>query len=176
MFLTMVARLDREGLMDQVLNLGTIMALYIKLAHDSRDEGLLEDDDHTEKVADGVEYTPTRFDDYVLAYSKKHDISLRGPKGLEGYIDECEQVELPASTANRGDPWKCAAAVRKYKAAHSSRPTPGSRTSYRGIGGDHYDISTWMPADRKRAAFNGKDPFSRSMMDAVKKGMVMQLA
>lgn len=175
MFLITVARLDREGVMGEVLNLGTIMALYIKLAQHSRDSGLLDEDD-AEKVADGIAYTPSRLDDYVLAYSKKHDITLRGPKGLEGYIDQCEEVELPSSTSNKRDPWKCAVAFKKYKSKHSSRSTPGFRTTYEGIGGDHYDISSWMPADRKKASFSGKDPFTRSMINGVKQGLVMHLA
>ncbi|KAJ4148006.1 hypothetical protein LMH87_002495 [Akanthomyces muscarius] len=175
MFLSMIARLDREGVMGEVLNLGTVMALYIKLAQHARDNGLLDEDD-AEKVADGIAYTPSRFDDYVLAYSKKHDITLRGPKGLEGFIDECEEVELPLSTSNKCDPWKCAAAVKKYKSEHSSSSAPGSRTTYKGIGGDHYDISSWMPADRKKASFSGKDPFTRSMINSIKEGLVMQLA
>ncbi|OAR02135.1 hypothetical protein LLEC1_07301 [Akanthomyces lecanii] len=154
MFLDMIARLDREGVMTEAVNLGTVMAL-------------------TRRVAS---VTPSRFDDYVLAYSKKHDVTLRGPKGLEGFIGECEEVKLPSSTSNKDDPWKCAAACKKYKSQHGSSAGPGPRTAYKGIGGDHYDISSWMPANRKQASFSGKDPFTRAMIDGVKKGLVMQLA
>lgn len=49
------------------------------------------------------------------------------------------------------------------------------KTEYRGIGGDRYDISTWRPVERREANFDRKDPFTRTMINAVKQGRVMYL-
>lgn len=176
MFLSLLARMDREGVLDQAVNAGTIMALYIKLAQASRDENLLDEDEDAKTVADGVSYRPGRFDDYVRAYADFHGIALRGPKGLDELLAGCEVVQLPTAAGNQNDPWKFRPALKAYEERHAGHPPPGSKSTWRGIGGDHCDITTWMPAERKNASDSGKDPVTRSMMNAIKKGLIMQPA
>ncbi|KAM3442414.1 hypothetical protein MY4824_001008 [Beauveria thailandica] len=180
MFLHMLAILELEGrsVRDAVLNLGTIMALYIKLAQDSRQNNLLCEDEEDEELAGGVIYSPPRFDDYVLAYANKFDVTLCGPKGLDKLIDECDQVDLPEVTLENNDPWNFFETLHDYELGNYRAPPRGVIFSgpeeYRGIGGDHYDISSWRPVERREASFDKKDPFSRSMINAVKQGLVIQ--
>ncbi|OAA43468.1 hypothetical protein BBO_04611 [Beauveria brongniartii RCEF 3172] len=179
MFLHMLAtlELDGRGVRDAVLNLGTIMALYIKLAQDSRQNNLLCEDEEDEELTGGVIYSPPRFDDYVLAYAKKFDVTLCGPKELDKLIDECRRVGLPEVTLENDDPWNFFETLQGYEGANYRAPPRGSiwydDKEYRGIGGDHYDISSWRPVERRKASFDKKDPFTRSMINAVKQGLVM---
>ncbi|KAM3504990.1 hypothetical protein MY10362_003225 [Beauveria mimosiformis] len=180
MFLHMLATLELDGrsVRDAILNLGTIMALYIKLAQDSRQDNLLCEDEEDEELAGGVIYSPPRFDDYVLAYAKKFGVTLCGPKGLDKLIDECRQVDLPEVTPENDDPWNFFEALQGYEGANWRAPSCASiwfdaSKEYRGIGGDHYDISSWRPVERRKANFDNKDPFTRSMINAVKQGLVI---
>lgn len=172
MLLTMVARLDREGVMGDVPNLGTMMAVWLRLAHESRENGLLEEGE--EKVPGAFNYDTGHFDDYVLAYARKHNITLRGPKGLEGFIAECDdKVKLPKSTHNKNDPWGYGNAFKLLSKQHAGvSPDRGGRSI---LGGDHYDITTWTSVQRKSAAFDNRDPLGRREKEAIKKGMIMRL-
>ncbi|KAM0664944.1 hypothetical protein ACQRIU_006097 [Beauveria bassiana] len=187
MFLDMLARLDIESrtvrnegirVSDVVLNLGTIMALYIKLAQEAREYSVLSEYEEDEKLAGGVIYKPPLFDDYVLAYAKKFEVTLRGPKGLGKLLDNCRQVDLPEVTPESEDPWNFFKTLHVYENQYYRMPPFGSfydKTEYRGIGGDRYDISTWRPVERREANFDRKDPFTRTMINAVKQGRVMHL-
>ncbi|KAJ6790360.1 hypothetical protein PWT90_08556 [Aphanocladium album] len=176
MFLSLIVRLERENVLDQALNAGLVIALYIKLAQESRHENLLDEDGKKEKVGDGVKYAIDNFDDYVLAYSKKLGITLKRPKGLGGFVEQCDEVDLPSSTANKNDPWKFANALKQYEKRHTGLPPRGWKSTYRGIGCYSYDIKIWMPEDRKQASFDKKDPIPKSVMNEIKKGGIMQWA
>ncbi|KAJ3493173.1 hypothetical protein NLG97_g4901 [Lecanicillium saksenae] len=104
-------------------------------------------------------------------------ITLRGPTGLDGFIATCDEVDLPSPTANKNDPWKFANALKKDEkdhAGHFCHSPPGSRSSYKGTGGDSYVIMTWTPEEHKNASFDKKDPIPQSVMDGVKEGFIVQ--
>lgn len=158
MFCTMLATLDREGLLkadSEVKSLGVVMAAFIRLI-----------------VGIGPDFgiQGGGLDKRVLAYAKKHNIELKGLFDIESKLEEpkaeADMLELPASDAKEGDPWVWKQALAQYKKKYG-RP---------GIGGDHLDITTWTSAERKKASFDKKDPMNKKMIDAIKKGLIMQPA
>ncbi|KAI1745475.1 hypothetical protein F4680DRAFT_402285 [Xylaria scruposa] len=162
MFLSMLAQLDDLGLVGDataVKSLGCTMAMYMVLANDLRKADALDADDDDES---STGFQPDSFDNAVLSYANKRGVTLRGPKDIEEIIAEADgDVELPAKKAK--DPWGWKAGFKKY-------------TKGRKIGGDHHDITTMSSAERKEASFDKKDPIKKKDMDAIKKGMVMQMA
>jgi len=75
-----------------------------------------------------------------------------------------EKVEFLAPNAGRDDPWAWKKALATYK------------KSYGPIGGDKMDLSTWTSAERKRHAFDKKDPLDGEMMDGIKNNLVVSFA
>ncbi|CAG8908551.1 unnamed protein product [Penicillium egyptiacum] len=151
MFLAMLATLERNDLFEsdsEVKNIGAIIGLFIRFIVDV--EGCSIDwDDHDVKIK---------------AYAAKHDVTIHGLnhpryKKLSG-----ETAELPEATANANDPWGWAKALRKLK-----------RNKGRPLGGDSKDITSWTPSERKKAAFDKKDPISRSAMTHIKNGRIMEM-
>ncbi|KAJ5144825.1 hypothetical protein N7448_002217 [Penicillium atrosanguineum] len=158
MFAIMLAMLDREGLLkpdSEVKSLGVVMAGFVRfIAHTiGPDFGIRAND----------------LDKTVLAYAKKYNIELKGLFGIEKELEtaeaEAEKLELPASDDKNGDPWNWKTTLAQYQKDYGPK-----------IGGDKLDITTWTPAERRKAAFDKKDPFSRKMIDAIKDGMIMQPA
>jgi hypothetical protein len=43
------------------------------------------------------------------------------------------------------------------------------------LGGDSLDLTTWSSAERKAHSFEKKDPLGKEIMDAIKKGEVLQV-
>lgn len=88
----MLALLESKKLLSdtsEVRNLDLVMALFMKIAHDVRDYGVLDGDEKFEK-----------FDDCVLAYANKFGIQLKGPKEIDQLAAECDgTVKLPVATA-----------------------------------------------------------------------------
>lgn len=170
MFLAMLATLERHDLLkpdSEVKNLGVIMALFLKLWGSDDSLGEL-DDKMLKKSKKPFVFDLTHFNDYILAYAKKYNIKLLGPSDINDLIEDLEEVSLPPTS---DDPWGWGPAFKSYVKDYS--------TSVRGpsgrIGGDSYDITTWSSAERKRHSFTGKDPLSKKEIDALKKGMVLQL-
>ncbi|KAI8944430.1 hypothetical protein F4801DRAFT_571691 [Xylaria longipes] len=167
MFLAMLAQLDELGLVGdatEVKSLGCTMAMYMALAAEMRGLSALGDGPRNESGTKGKKFQPDYFDDAILSYANKRGVMLRGPSDIEEIVAEAEgDVGLPAKNAR--DPWGWKAGLKKYTKDRDGK-----------IGGDHYDITTWPSAERKAASFNKKDPLSRKDMDALKKGMVMQMA
>jgi hypothetical protein len=50
----------------------------------------------------------------------------------------------------------------------------GNRTTVV-IGGDSLDITTWTSAERKKKAYDKKDPLGKEI-DAIKEGLILDLA
>jgi len=159
MFATMLAMLDREGLLkpdSEVKSLGAVMAAFARLITEIGPDFGIEAGGLVAKV---------------LAYAKKHNIELRALSDIEDrdrfrkYMEEADKLELPASDAKSRDPWGWRKASTLYKKLYGPK-----------IGGDKLDISTWTSAERKKAAFDKKDPFNKKMIDAIKDGMIMQPA
>ena len=157
MFTTMLAMLDREGLLkpdSEVKSLGVVMAGFIRFVAEviGPDFGI---------YANGLDKT-------VLAYAKKHNIDLKLfgiDQTLENAEVDAEKLELPASECKNGDPWGWKRTLAQYKKNYGPK-----------IGGDKLDITTWTPAERRKAAFDKKDPLTKKMIDAIKDGMIMQPA
>ncbi|KAF6834027.1 hypothetical protein CPLU01_05160 [Colletotrichum plurivorum] len=166
MFLAMLARLEREGVLkpdSEVKDLGFVMAGFLKVAESFRDCSLLEDED---KVRN-----------YVAAYAKKHGIKLGGVPKLDELLAGVDDKEkLPTPEEHGDDPWGFAAALEEYKKGGNSCdffvPKHSSKSA---IGGDSLDITSWTPAERKKASFNKKDPLPKNILDGIKDGLVIGL-
>lgn len=158
MFTTMLAMLDREGLMkpdSEVKSLGVVMGAFTRYVVDV--------------VGPDFHIQAGDLDKKVLAYAKKYNIELKGLSDIEDKLkdsrEEAEKLELPSSDDKDGDPWDWKKDLAQYKKDYGPK-----------FGGDALDISTWTPAERKQAAFDKKDPFTRKMISAIKDGMIMQRA
>lgn len=153
MFLTMLARLEREGLLaenSEVKDLGTIMAIYIRLAPTFHDIGLCEDDN---------------FESIIGAYATKFGITLRSPSDIKDLLGDLDKsVTLPKPDKAKDDPWGWTKTLSAFKKDHGK------------IGGDKLDITSWTSAERRNASFNKRDPLGKEEMKALKAGAVMQLA
>ncbi|TRX97418.1 hypothetical protein FHL15_001696 [Xylaria flabelliformis] len=164
MFLSMLAQLDDLGLVGDataVKSLGCTMAMYMVLANNLRKSSALDEDD-----SDGssTAFQPDCYDNAVLSYANKCGVTLRGPKDIEELIADADgNVKLPSKNAK--DPWGWKAEFKKYTKNQGGK-----------IGGDRHDITTMSSAERKAANFDKKDPIKKKDMDAIKKGMVMQIA
>lgn len=156
MFLTMLATLERNELLkpdSEVKNLGQIMALYIRYVADIMPGFSVESDD---------------LETHILAYATKHDIELQGLSDMNSDRDEmqaeADKVKTPDPTAKKDDPWGWEKSFKDYK------------KDFGPIGGDNLDLTTWSSAERKKHSFDKKDPLDRQMINALKEGLVMQLA
>lgn len=176
MFLAMLAKLECQNLLKpgtEAKNLGVVMAMYIKQADSFPSDDLRPDYEDDEEPTKGskktVTFNPDHFDAHVLAYATKYNIKLLGPSDIDDLVGELEEVDLPAAGE---DPWDWAAEFQAYV-----RDVGMSRRGKKpGIGGDSLDITTWNSAERKTQSFNKKDPLGKEEIDAIKNGMVLQMA
>lgn len=197
-FLSMLARLERQGLLfetSEVQNLGLIMSLYMKIAADLRNDidwdGVLFDnkDEKTESVEvivsdpsgpDGATKTTTykfcisNLDGIICAYANKYAIPLVGPSNIDELAVACETdgVELPPAGC-KTDPFDCVSGFAWYKDHCGRRASARAKPK---IGGDEYDITTMSSAERKAQSINGRDPLTKRELNMLKEGRVMQLA
>ena len=175
MFLTMLAKLDREGVLNsksEVKNIGLVIAIFIKLADVWRQCDVLADEEQEERLKSTpgktFKFNPAEFDAYVHAYAYQNSIPLQGPADIGDLIDEFEDVEL-ATVGD--DPWKWATSFKNYKRDFGMSPRAKAK-----IGGDTYDITAWTSAERKKHSFNKKDPLGKDEIKALKDGMILQMA
>lgn len=98
----------------------------------------------------------------IEAYAAKHDITIHGLNHPSYAKPSGETVELPEATANSNDPWGWKKTLAKLKKNNGGR-----------IGGDSKDITSWAPAERKKVAFDKKDPLSRSIITHIKNGRII---
>lgn len=157
LFLSMLATLERNDLLkpdSEIKNLGHIMALYIRYMVDALTDFSLD---------------PTDIEAHIFAYATKNNIDL--VPDLEGsnadhekLQEDAQKITLPEPTAKKDDPWNWAKCLGEYK------------KNYGPIGGDKLDITTWSSAERKKHAYDKKDPLDKQMVDALKQGLVMSLA
>lgn len=141
----MLARLDREDLIDDAKSLGTVLGMCIKLGQIARREGVLGKDE--KRVRGAFYYVPDHLCDYVHTYSTRYGVAPKGPSDIKECIKNCRDVDLPASHLNKNDPWGFTAGLRRYRFEHSH----GMAAVYckrPGIGGDTFDITTWKSEDR----------------------------
>ncbi|KAJ6180355.1 hypothetical protein N7519_010816 [Penicillium mononematosum] len=134
MFLTMLSTLERNDLFkpySEVKNVGAIMGLFIRFIVDVEEYGI-DWDDHDAKIK---------------AYATKHNVKIHGLNHPRYEESSGETVELPEATANANDPWGWAKVLTELKEANDGC-----------LGGDSKDITSWTPAERRKAAFGNKDP------------------
>lgn len=184
----MLAQFERVGILpDQSKhsafpNLGLVMALFMDFAHSARDYGLLESDKKVwlGPMKDKKKWQPHYYDRHILAYARKYDIALAGPRNINITITDAKaDVELPTPESNntdKADPFGFVKTLKKYKEEYSGitsfftgKPSPT------GIGGDSLDITSWTSAKRKSKAFDKKDPLSAGHRAALKKGEVLSI-
>jgi hypothetical protein len=172
MFLAMLATMESRNLLEpgsDVQDLGVVVRLYLSLANELRrdcDEPCLDES-----------FDVSRFDAYVVAYAKKHQLHLKDPsnigKLMENFEDEGddetrESIELPPCSA---DPWKWRAAHEAYAANYGKISSIGKK----GMGGDSFDISTWSSTKRMKHNFDGIDPLGEKEIDTIVQDIVAQL-
>ncbi|KAF3174611.1 hypothetical protein EYR41_002972 [Orbilia oligospora] len=123
---------------------------------------------------DKKKWVPSSFDSLILAYARKYNITLSGPRKIDSLIEDCEQeiatedVDLPVPESNnlpKSDPFSFASNLKKYKSDRSTRK----------IGGDKLDITTFKSAERRGAAFDGRDPLGRDEITSLKEGLVLMV-
>lgn len=188
LFMNALAYLEREGLLkrdSEVKNLGLIMALWMSLAGDFDGSGLLEGckKESLGPAKDKKKWQPHLYADQVVAYAKKYEIKLVGPSDLDEILEQLgDDADLPNPESNteQADVFGYAKAYKKYKSKYGRVPSmmagfPRKRAGNQPMGGDSLDITSWTPAERKKSAFNGKDPLGKRELDAIKKGMVMSM-
>ncbi|KAI1474121.1 hypothetical protein F4774DRAFT_401622 [Daldinia eschscholtzii] len=172
MFLDMLAKLDDMGLVGDatdVKSLGTIMSIYLVIASEVREVGVLEgeDEDEDDDSVDRKVFRPSEFDEAILSYANRRGVTLQGPKNIDELTANLHgEVYLPKKNAK--DPWGFTASLKSYEKQYAK----GKRHT---IGGDDLDITTWTSSQRKEASYDHKDPLSKREIDALKKGLVMQL-
>ncbi|KAI1099710.1 hypothetical protein F4804DRAFT_321071 [Jackrogersella minutella] len=172
MFLDMLAQLDNQDLVGDatdVKSIGTIMAMFLKIVPQMREVGILRG-----KRGSKTKFQVDHFDDAILSYANQRGVTLQGPQDIDELTAKLNgDVKLP----NKGtkDPWGWKAELKKYENKYSGLTGMMAQKESAGIGGDALDITTWTSAKRKAANFDHKDPLGKREMDAIKKGMVMQL-
>ncbi|KAI1381065.1 hypothetical protein F4677DRAFT_402022 [Hypoxylon crocopeplum] len=174
MFLDMIAQLDGQNIVGDatdVKSLGTIMAMYMKIASEMRECDVLAGDG---RKRNKKKFHPAYFDDAILSYANQRGVMLQGPADIDELTANLDgSLELPKKGKN--DPWGWNAALRSYKEEYGISSGSMAKKGGSGIGGDALDITTWSSAQRKEASFDGKDPLGKREVDSIKKGMVMQL-
>ncbi|KAK3376270.1 hypothetical protein B0T24DRAFT_549857 [Lasiosphaeria ovina] len=188
MLMSTLAHLEREGLLakdSEILNLGTVMGLFMMVASDMRDYGLLESDkaEALGPAKDKKRWVPSAFDNQILAYARKYDIALAGPPNMVGYIANANaDVNLPVPASNTGpaaDPFGFAKALKAYKtrgnpAAFILQMRRAEKCKSK-IGGDISDLTSWKSAERAKVAFRKKDPLGPKEIAAVARGDIISI-
>ncbi|KAK3332601.1 hypothetical protein B0T19DRAFT_457490 [Cercophora scortea] len=187
LFVSTLAHLERENQLSkdsEVKNLGLIMALFLKLVHDHKDYGFFESS-RAESIGpakDKKKWSPHRFVDQVVSYAHKYDIAITGPKNAAEMVADCKMdaaLPLPESNTAKADVFGFAKALKNYTNKHGgvcAFLSPRKEGATTRIGGDYLDITSWTPAERKKHAFNKKDPLGKKEIDAIKEGLVLGLA
>lgn len=157
----------------EVMDLGVVMALYMKMAQGLRGGFSLLEGEEEDK--NGVNIC--QFDNYVLAYANKYGIPLQGPDDVDEIAAECDgTVSLPVATAANPDPWGAMAAIQKYEKGHGSTKSRKGRGTKAAIGGDSHDITAFSSAERKAHSYNKKDPLGKQEILSLAMGMIPQPA
>lgn len=185
LFLSMLARLERDNLLSkdsEILNLGTIMAIYVMIPSlfDSGFETARKEP--LGPKPDKKNWHPHELASHIVAYARKYGIELIGPHDIEDLVSEANSnVDLPVTKSSAGpkaDPFGFEKALKAYSTKYKgvtqflSKRRKAGKTS---IGGDALDITTWTSAERKKFSFDGKDPFGAEEIAALKRGDMLSM-
>ncbi|KAI0143008.1 hypothetical protein GGR57DRAFT_484677 [Xylariaceae sp. FL1272] len=170
-FLYMLAQLDSNGLLSDsspILSLPITMASYMRLANIQREGNLLHDSTKRRSYGQRKSLQPNFYDDAILSYANQRGIMLGGFKNIDDMCAECvPEVKLP--DRDKRDPWSYKQSRNEYKTRYSMLSDKAT------IGGDGLDLTSWSSAERKKNAFDKKDPLGKKELDALKQGMVMTM-
>lgn len=186
MFLRTLAEFESKDMLgpnSEVRNLGVIMALWMDWTHFARKHFSVLYQSKREFFGpqeDGKIWFPHRYDNQILAYAAKYDIKLVGPHNLADIIAAADtNVDLPVVNAAEPDPFGFTQNLAKYvdefagMAAHFSERAEKSQAT---IGGDYLDLTSWTSEERKKKHFRGQDPLPQNVVDAVQRGLVLQMS
>lgn len=144
MFMTVLARLEREDMLHKVPSLGAVMSMYIELTTHLRELDVLQKEG---KIPGAFDYDVSGLASYILAYAQKYAITLPGHENWGSSPRKCKRIKVPVPTMNMNDPWGFSKAFYVYRAAHSGGMA-FHYCGFVGIGGDALDITT--PSSRVR--------------------------
>lgn len=170
MVLFTISNLEHLGLLKhepEIKSLGFIMALYIA-SFDRWRQVLIEE-------PTGRKFDPDLFDAYLLAYAQKYDVPLRGPPQIDDIIKDIDTEDIKLPSCELKDPWGWTKALSEYRKAHGYNKYIIEMKS-KLIGGDRHDITTWSPEERKEHSFTKRDPLGKTELDALREGLVLELA
>jgi len=171
MVLAALAMLDGKAQLadaTDIKNLGWVMALYQEMAKSMQGQGLLDDVQPSD--LETFEFHASSLDLYLQAYANRCGIVVPGVADISA---DCA-ITMPDMTAK--DPWGWATSFSNYQRMCIPPGFAAHGTQERTIGGDGLDISTWTSADRKRHAFDHKDPLPRGTVKKLKEGLILALA
>jgi hypothetical protein len=155
-----------EGRAGDDLNVGHIIAIYLGLADQFRDAGLL--DEASASKAKTFSFRGSNLDLYLRGWAQKNNIAVPEVE----ITSEDGNIILPSTSNKDGFGWTKSFADYS-RTCHI--PSFGF-TNSAGLGGDGLDVTTWSAKARKDASFSGKDPLPPSQMKMIKEGMVMSPA
>jgi hypothetical protein len=171
MVLASLAMLEAEsqiGLTLGVVHIGWIIDLYLELAEKFRSTNLLGFicPSNTKRF----EFDADNLDLYLLSYARRHDIPVQEVNKLE--IDNLAMPRLDTK-----DPWNWKKGYGEYKTSWAAQWKMicciYRRCQTLTVKGDCFDISTWTPAERKRAHFEKKDPLPNNVLEMLRQGLVL---
>jgi hypothetical protein len=182
--MSMLAIFEREHLLakdSEIKNLGMIMALFMDIASTLRQFSLLKasKQESLGPAKDKKKWYPHAFDNQILAYARKYDITLLGLGNLDALVSKAKgdgHLPVPESNTGKADPFGFAKTLKRYKTEQAG--ITGFVTGKYGktkIGGDCLDITSWSSAERQRKNFDNKDPLGKKEIDALKQGLVLGL-
>jgi hypothetical protein len=172
MVLTSLAMLEAEsqiGLTSGVVNIGWIIDLYLELAQKFRSMNLLGC--LCPSNAKQFEFDADNLDLYLLSYARRHDIPVQE-------ANEFEIGKLVMPRLDTKDPWKWKRGYGDYKNSWAAQ-WETICCIYRQcqtltVKGDCFDISTWTPAERKKAHFEKRDPLPDNVLRMLRHGIVLR--
>ncbi|KAI4723830.1 hypothetical protein E4T49_08445 [Aureobasidium sp. EXF-10728] len=175
MFLTALNRIDQEGELkpdSKYKDLSLVISLWARAADDLGEdvEDPLDDSKGKGGDSDLGEYAGFNllWFRYLLALAKEASIPIKGVSDVDDKVDAWNsqiegKVTLPPKKADRFG-WKTK--FQKYTKTYGK----GGK-----IGGQAFQITKWSRAERKKHAFDKKDPLSDDQIKALENGMVLQI-
>lgn len=151
----------------ELRNLPWMLSLYIELADQFREQGLIEESSRPQ--GKNFKFLSGNMDEYLLAIAARRNIKL--PDIEEDRVEDATDLRMP--DVDKNDAWSWKTTFPKYC---SICPSPYGNRGAGGpkIGGDGLDITTWSSAERKKAAYDrGKDPLKPADIKKLKEGLVM---
>ncbi|TLD26543.1 hypothetical protein PspLS_04322 [Pyricularia sp. CBS 133598] len=183
LFLDMLETLEGTGQLDpsttEVKDLSEVMVCFIISAQQLRNVSIMKKP-AGEKTPES--FDPHLIDDYVVAYAQRHNITLQMPEPCRAVAAEQtagaspDMLPKPAGEAGAAASrkfWGFEQRLKKYEEDHKGKWAKNKKQEAI-IGGDSLDVTSWKPADRKKA-HDEKDPLPRGVVKALKDGMIVGL-